>query len=282
MQICDAHNDLLTTFNSLFEIENYLQKYCINNEVVKIFTAFYVSEKMIKELSTTEIFNLMQHKFELIKNCEICIPVIENIGFIKDYKDLERITAIHPLAVTLTWNYDNLLAGGAYGTSGLTKFGREAIKILEANNILIDTAHMNKQSFLEFASITRYPLFCSHTSCKSIYNILRALDDEQLHLIRESKGFVGLCLYLTLLSDNPANMKVILRHLEYIVSLIGTLNIGIGSDFNGTGECNPKGFDIDYNGLPTLLNKISQKLDKTVAINFASRNLLNFMQKIQL
>ena len=280
MQICDSHNDLLTTFDTVFEFENYLKNFCINNEVVKIFTAFYVSEKMLRQLSSSEILNLMGKKFDIIKNKKIAIPTIENIGFIENYHDLDEIIAFHPFAVTLTWNYDNRLAGGAYGNGGLTKFGREVISILEQNHILIDTAHLNKLSFMEFVNTTKYPLFCSHTSSRSVYNIPRALDDEQLCLIRDSGGFVGLCLYSTLLSDRPATNKTILTHLDHIISITGDENIGIGSDFNGTGECNPVNFDIDYNGLPPLLEQISRKFNSVVATRFAGRNLLEFMENV--
>ena len=90
--------------------------------------------------------------------------------------------------------------GGIFSRNGL-------IKILENRGIHIDVAHLNKKSFIEFSKMTKYPIFCSHTSSRLVYDIPRALDREQMSIIKESKGFVGLCLYSSLLSASRAYRK---------------------------------------------------------------------------
>ncbi len=279
MQILDAHNDLLMNLKREFEIRDYLKNFCINNEVVKIFTAYYISPKQEIESSADTILNDMSKKFELLSKFSYFIPSVENIGFIKNESDLYKLISLKPFCVTLTWNYDNLLAGGAYGESGLTEFGKKVIKILESNNIVIDVAHLNKKSFLDLCDITTKPLFCSHTSSKEVYNIPRAIDSEQLNLISASNGFVGLCLYSTLLGDKKTNTKLILKHYESMCRYCNFRFVGIGSDFNGTGECNPVGFDIDYQGMPSLLNEIEKVFNKEHSKFFAGESLKNFIEK---
>lgn len=279
MQIADAHNDLLMNLHTKAEIEKYLNL-CKTNEVVKIFTAYYFDEKQTNN-KTYNVFDDINKHIELIKDIDIFQLTFENIGFIKNEKDLECLISIKPFCVTLTWNFDNNLAGGAYGSSGITGFGKEVIKTLEANKVIIDTAHLNKKSFLEFSEITKYPIFCSHTSCKSIYHIPRALDDEQLKIINETNGFIGLCLYSSLLSCNRADFEVIYKHLEHIKNLIDFKNIGLGTDFNASGEQNPKGFDIDYNGMQKFLLKLKDKFDKKDVENIANKNLLNYVLRVK-
>ena len=280
MQICDAHNDLLSTFDNVLDINNYFNNFCINNKVVKIFTAYYVSQYEIKTYSCNEILQHIVDKHSLIKNFDIATFTLENIGFIQNFSDLEKIIKLKPFCVTLTWNYNTNLAGGAYENGGLTQFGKEVIKILEANKIIVDVAHLNKQSFIEFSKLTKYPIFCSHTSCKDIYNIPRAIDDEQLQIIKATDGFVGLCLYSTLLSDHRADFKTIKKHINHLVNVVGFDNIGFGTDFNGTGECNPQNFDIDYNGMPILLEKLQKFYGYKNVSKIAYQNLLNYINKI--
>lgn len=282
MQISDAHNDLLMNLKSIQEIQKYLDVYCKPNKVVNIFTAYYVSQKQEKEMPAKLILNDIELKNQYINNFNELTLTLENIGFINNYNDLDRLIQLHPFCATLTWNYDNKFAGGAYGTSGITKKGKEIINILESNNIIIDVAHLNKKSFLEFCDITKFPIFCSHTSSRIIYDIPRGLDIEQMNLIKESNGYIGLCLYSSLLSDEKVTEKIILKHLDSFVNYTSTKNVGFGTDFNATGECNPAGFDIDYNGINNLLYKISKKYGKNSGYDIASLNLENYIKRINL
>ena len=56
---------------------------------------------------------------------------------------LERISEFRELGVrilSLTWNGENELAGGADSEIGLTALGKQAVKELEANRIVIDVS----------------------------------------------------------------------------------------------------------------------------------------------
>lgn len=278
MQICDAHNDLLMNLHTKTEIKNYLTKYCYTNEVVKIFTAYYINMEQEKSWINNEILTDITKKFNLIKNTSICVPTIENIGFVDNLVILEKLIELKPFCVSLTWNFDNKLAGGALGQGCISRFGKEVIEILENNKIFIDTAHLNKKSFMQFAELTRFPIICTHTSNREIYNIPRALDKEQLKIIKESRGFVGLCLYSTLLCDKKATNRDIMLHIDSFLKYLDWDNIGVGSDFNATGENNPVGYDIDYNGIPCLLKLIKKQYGNKFCEMFANKNLQRLLR----
>ena len=94
MQICDAHNDLLTTFDNILDINNYLNNFCINNKVVKIFTAYYVSQYEINTYGSDKILQHIAKKYLLVKNLDIATFTLENIGFIQKFSDLDKIIYI--------------------------------------------------------------------------------------------------------------------------------------------------------------------------------------------
>ncbi len=274
MQIADAHNDFLMNIHNKKDLKNYVNL-LKNNNVTKVFSAYYFDETKKYE-TQEEVFNEIQSSFNLISNEDIFTPSFEDIGFINDLNDLERVIKFKPFCVSLTWNFDNYLAGGALGEQGVTDFGKEVIQVLEASKIIVDTAHLNKKSFLEFSKITKYPIFCSHTSCRSVYDIPRALDDEQLKLISETHGYIGMCFYSKLLSQGKATKDVLLKHIDYIANLIGFDCLGLGTDFNSTGWQNILDFDLDYKGVSHFLPYLSSIYGENNIEKFAYKNLLNF------
>ena len=56
--------------------------------------------------------------------------------------NIDKLIVLHPHSVGLTWNAANNLAGGAHSKSGITPWGYQVIKRLEAAGIQIDTAHL--------------------------------------------------------------------------------------------------------------------------------------------
>ena len=105
---------------------------------------------------------------------------VEDIGFVKNFYDLQDLVKLKPFSCTLTWNNDNKFGGGALGKSGFTEFGKFAVNYLEKNKVLIDTAHMNRKSFWEFVDLTTKPIFNSHSNIFSLHKHKRNLNDAQI------------------------------------------------------------------------------------------------------
>ena len=275
MQIADAHNDVLMNLVSKKQINNYLQK-----NVVNIFTAFYVCPKLQK-LGYNNLLDLILKKYDLISCFPQCTLTLENIGYIVNKTSLYRLIKLKPFCATLTWNFNNCLAGGAYDNGSLTNWGKLVINELENNQILIDVAHLNEISFYEFIKITSKPIFCSHTCSKSIYSINRNLSNIQLKIIKDTGGFVGLCLYNSLLYNQVADFELIRKHLDVFLQYAGENNVGFGTDFNGTGEQNPIGIKFDYIGLDKLYDYLLNFYDKSLLQKVFYQNLINFKNKFK-
>lgn len=138
--------------------------------------------------------------------------------------------------LTLTWNGTCELGDGAMviHPKGLTEFGRQAIPKLEQYRIAIDISHASEPLFYDVAEIASKPLAASHSNAKAICNHPRNLTNEQIQVIKESGGLIGLNFHPPFLKkDGIATVEDLIAHAEYFLSM-GTQDIlAIGSDFDG-------------------------------------------------
>jgi len=141
---------------------------------------------------------------------------IEDIGNV----DIDEIIRLKPFSVGLTWNYKNKVASGCLSRGGLTAYGAGVVRRLTEAGIIIDLAHLNKQSFWDVVKIVPPPLFCSHTGFGSHP---RCLDDKQIQAIVDSGGLIGLTPVESFVPDFNTQ-------LNYFVERWGARNIGYASD----------------------------------------------------
>ncbi len=150
---------------------------------------------------------------------------------------LSRVEELHQKGVrmmTLTWNGDNEIAGGIYGSSGLTPFGEQVVAEMERLHMAVDVSHLNDQSFWAVEKKLGRPFAASHSNARSICSHPRNLTDDMIRAIIERKGLIGINFYVDFLSDSKeAGFEDILRHMEHILDLGGEDVLAIGSDYDG-------------------------------------------------
>ena len=256
MKIFDLHNDFLTEIKRDGAKEKFL-KSSKTKPTENIVSAVW-SSKMNAETALETI----EHAHDFLEKCNdnenVKMPKlmlsIEDLHFLSKY-NLQRVINANPVSVTLTWNYNNNLAGGAHDGGDMTIFGLETVETLENNHIFVDTAHLSEKSFMSFAKVTQKPILCSHTSCDALKNHCRNLKDYQLEMIKESGGLVGVCL----VSDFLTNMKKatvgdVAKNIDYIVSRFGKEFCALGTDFYGTKKL-PK-YLVNYSSLSLLEDRL--------------------------
>jgi len=74
---------------------------------------------------------------------------------------------------------------------GLTAFGREVVRECEAFGVIVDLAHINLAGFEEILTLTTRPAIVSHTNARRYYDIERNISDEQIKMIGERRGVIG-------------------------------------------------------------------------------------------
>ncbi len=154
--------------------------------------------------------------------------------------------------ITLTWNGENEIGYGCQSgsDSGLKPLGKRLLKDMERLNIVADVSHLNTAGFYDAVS-SGARVIASHSNSKTVLKKMRAdskdkffscrrnLDDEQIKILAECRGLVGINFCKSFLGDEGDDgFEAVCRHMAHILELGGEDILAIGSDFDGC-EINP-------------------------------------------
>lgn len=209
------------------------------------------------------------------------ILTVENGALIGD--DITYIRILKEAGVkmlTLTWNAENSIGGGADAQGvGLKPFGKLCVKTLESEGIIIDVSHASDRLFWDVAEIANKPFVASHSNSRSVCNHRRNLTDEQFEYISKIGGLVGLNFHVVFLNDNPSEASAddILKHAYHFLSLGGENTLAIGSDFDGATMPKSIGSIAKIENLYNLF--IKQGFNEQVVQKIMHDNAHNFFSK---
>ena len=162
---------------------------------------------------------------------------VEGGSFIEG--DVSRVHEIADAGVkmlTLTWNGKNAIASGNQTAEGLTQFGRQVIAALEGRGVVVDVSHLNDRSFWDVVEAATRPFAASHSNARSVCGHPRNLTDDQVRVLVERGGIVGLNFCCDFLRDDGADPAPddVLRHVDRFLSLGAAHALALGSDYDGT------------------------------------------------
>lgn len=271
-KIFDLHNDYFLKIRSDTKKSSYIDKKSAAAE--NIISAIWTSE-----LSQDESMREIRRANNFVNSNSKLFLGIEDLHFLsKD--NLDEFLRVRPLYAGLTWNGTNCIGGGAHESGKLTNFGKQVLKKLEENNIKIDTAHLNEDTFLDVSKFSNKPLFCSHTAFYGANAHIRNLKDYQLRMIVDSGGLVGLCFVSDFLNNTKkSSIKDIVSQIDYFACRFGINNLAIGTDFYGTTHL-PKSVK-NYNDISKKLSAAlesigyTQKAINSIFFDNANKFLIN-------
>jgi membrane dipeptidase len=154
--------------------------------------------------------------------------------------DLDLLRIFHELGVRsigLTHARSNAAGhGGIFASSGsspegLTEFGRDLVRECEALSVIIDLAHINPAGFNDILSIMTRPPIVSHTNVRRYYDIERNISDDQIKMIGERRGVIGVNSVLVSPKAEQSTLDHYVDHIEHIANLVGIDGVAIGFDF---------------------------------------------------
>src|SRR5437016_667235 len=154
--------------------------------------------------------------------------------------DLDLLSVFYELgvrAIGLTHARRNAAGdGGVFAPTGssrdgLTGFGRDVVGQCEALGMIVDLAHINPAGFEDILAITTKPPIVSHTNARRYYDIERNTSDEQIRMIGERRGVIGINSILVSPNKEESTLDSYIDHIEHVVNLIGVECVAIGFDF---------------------------------------------------
>jgi membrane dipeptidase len=147
--------------------------------------------------------------------------------------------------------HGGIFASKGSSQEGLTGFGRDLVKECEQLGVIIDLSHINAAGFKDILSLTTKPPIVSHTNVRRYYDIERNISDEQIKMIGERQGVIGINSVLISPEENQTTLDRYVDHIEHVANLIGIDGVGIGFDF----------FEFIYSQWPEAAkNELAEKL----------------------
>lgn len=166
---------------------------------------------------------------------------------------------------------------------GLTASGIDLIKQANALKMQMDVSHMNEKAFWDTAHHSTSPLVATHSNAHALCPQPRNLTDQQLRAIRDSGGVVGVNFGNAFLRadgrrDSDTPLTTIVRHIDYLINIMGEDHVALGSDFDGITLPDELG---DVAGLPRLINTLrASGYDQLVLDKLLWRNWLRVLKNV--
>ena len=180
--------------------------------------------------SLTPDFDPTGDKIAAVLTIEGGEAIEQNLGLLHDFfqKGVR--------ALTLTWNYPNAIAhpGTEPDSPGLTAFGREVVREMNALGMAIDVSHLNNAGIDDLLRLSTQPIFASHSNARALCPHSRCLSDAHIRAIADMGGVVGVNFFdKHLVQEGRASSRDILAHLRHVIEVGGVHAACIGTDFDG-------------------------------------------------
>lgn len=127
--------------------------------------------------------------------------------------------------------HGGIFASSGSSQEGLTEFGGDLVRECEALGVIVDLAHINPAGFDEILSITTKPPIVSHTNVRHYYDIERNISDDQIKMIGERHGVIGVNSVLVSPKEEESTLDHYVDHIEHVANLIGIDGVAVGFDF---------------------------------------------------
>lgn len=214
---------------------------------------------------------------------------------------LEQLFARGLRLLTLVWN--NHLSwirscqpgAGAGVPEGLSAFGREVVRRMNALGMVVDLSHAGERSFFDALETSTAPVIASHSGCRALHDHPRNLTDEQLRALAAQGGVVGIVFHPSFLDAGARAEQVRVRmlpefaglaepdpaarflaqqrvmraraaplsperladHVVHAARVAGIDHVGLGSDYDGI-EQGPEGLE-DARGYAVLAELLARR-----------------------
>ncbi len=156
-----------------------------------------------------------------------CLPIEDDLGLIEIFFNLGI------RFMQLSYNNQSLLATGCYESSdsGITRYGKEAIREMNRVGLVIDMSHSAEKSTLQAIDISQRPITITHANPSWWHPALRNKSDNVIKSLVENGGMIGFSIYPHHLKNGSnCTLNSFCKMIADCAEKYGVENLGIGSD----------------------------------------------------
>ncbi|WP_313163385.1 dipeptidase [Sedimentibacter sp.] len=311
MRLIDLHCDTLLNLYrdnncGLFDNSGHISlKKMQQGGALAQFFAVYISRNEMKTMDPYEIFQGVYEVYqkEMKKNKDVILPAYcaedveknQSSGKMSAFlsiedgvavsNKIERLSEFYEKGVrliTLTWNFENEIGFPCSKDEkahrlGLKPFGFDVLDEMNRLGMLVDVSHLSEGGFYDVAKYSKKPFVASHSCARALCNHQRNLSDEQLKVLGDKGGLVGVNFCAGFLREGAEYSAIedIVSHTVHMADKAGVESIGFGSDFDGIeDELEMK----DYAGYPILLDALSKHFSQAQLDKICKDNAMRIIK----
>ncbi|MDT9598711.1 dipeptidase [Sphingosinicella rhizophila] len=156
-------------------------------------------------------------------------------GMVPVQDDPLRVHQLYRLGVKwmlIAYNRNNEAGGGCLDVDqGLTATGRQIIDEMEAAGMVLCLSHSGPRTAREALDYSRVPTILSHSNPLALVSHPRNASDELMKACAAKGGVIGINGIGPFLGTADDLVPAFLRHLRYVVDLVGPHHVGLGLDY---------------------------------------------------
>jgi len=176
--------------------------------------------------------------------------------------------------MTLTHNSNTSWADSATDSpvhGGLTDFGREVVREMNALGVLVDLSHVSSDTMRDAIRTSSSPVIFSHSSCRALCDHPRNVPDDVLRSLSDNGGVIMVAFVPMFLDEDyrtwfdggrngprpSVTVEHVVKHIEHARDIAGIDHVGLGSDYDGFGDF-PDGLH-DTSGFAVLIDRLAER-----------------------
>ncbi len=145
---------------------------------------------------------------------------------------VNKFAALGVRVMQLTYNGANSVGFGCLSPEdqGLTPFGQQVVEAMNECGVLVDLSHAGASTLRSAINASTRPIAVSHTACRSLVNNPRNVFDEDLRLLADHGGVVGIFAMPFLRESGQPTLEDYVRHIDHAINVAGGDHVAVGTD----------------------------------------------------
>jgi membrane dipeptidase len=164
----------------------------------------------------------------------ICFDV-EGMGPLNGGR-LDLVQLFHDLGVRwmlVAYNKATDVGSGCFDEvdGGLTSYGREILAEMKRVGMVVCCSHTGERTTLDVCAAADNPVILSHSNPRMLWEHRRNVPDAIIKAVADTSGVIGLNGLGLFLGENDASTATFVRHIDYVVQLVGPDHAGLSLDY---------------------------------------------------